>query len=34
MTETLNENNTITISETKIMPKIFSRVRGSTCGFN
>ena len=30
----LNENNTITISETKDMPKIFSKVRGSTCGFN
>jgi hypothetical protein len=30
----LNENNTITVSETKEMPKIFSKVRGSTCGFN
>lgn len=30
----LNEDNTITISETKEMPKFFSRVRGSTCGFN
>jgi tetratricopeptide (TPR) repeat protein len=30
----LNENNTITVSETKDMPKLFSKVRGSTCGFN
>jgi hypothetical protein len=30
----LNDNNTITVSETKNMPKIFSKVRGSTCGFN
>jgi hypothetical protein len=30
----LNDNNTITVSETKDMPKIFSKVRGSTCGFN
>jgi tetratricopeptide (TPR) repeat protein len=28
------ENNNINIIETKKMPKIFSRVRGSTCGFN
>lgn len=31
---TLNENNDITISEIKDMPKIFSKVRGSSCGFN
>jgi len=30
----LNENNTITVSEIKNMPKIFSKVRGSTCGFS
>jgi hypothetical protein len=30
----LREDNTITITETKEMPKIFSNVRGSTCGFN
>jgi tetratricopeptide (TPR) repeat protein len=30
----LNENNTIAVSEIKNMPKIFSKVRGSTCGFN
>lgn len=30
----LNTDNTITVSETKEMPKIFSKVRGSTCGFN
>lgn len=30
----LNDNNTISIFETKEMPKLFSRVRGSTCGFN
>jgi tetratricopeptide (TPR) repeat protein len=29
-----NTDNTIHISETKEMPKIFSKVRGSTCGFN
>ena len=28
-----NDNNTINIIETKPMPKIFSRVRGSTCGY-
>jgi tetratricopeptide (TPR) repeat protein len=30
----LHDDYTITISETKEMPKFFSRVRGSTCGFN
>jgi glycosyltransferase involved in cell wall biosynthesis len=30
----LHEDNTISVSETKEMPKLFSRVRGSTCGFN
>jgi tetratricopeptide (TPR) repeat protein len=30
----LHENNTITVSETRDMPKIFSKIRGSTCGFN
>jgi tetratricopeptide (TPR) repeat protein len=30
----LHGDNTITVSETKDMPKIFSKVRGSTCGFN
>ena len=29
----LNNDNTINIIETKPMPNIFSRVRGSTCGF-
>jgi tetratricopeptide (TPR) repeat protein len=28
------ENNNINIIETKTMPKIFSKVRGSTCGFS
>ena len=28
------ETNTISICETKSMPKFFSRVRGSTCGFH
>ena len=28
------ENNNIHVVETKQMPRIFSRVRGSTCGFN
>jgi len=28
------ENNILKIIETKQMPKIFNRVRGSTCGFN
>lgn len=27
------ENNTISVVETRTMPKIFSRARGSTCGF-
>lgn len=30
----INENNQIYLSETKEMPNIFSRVRGSSCGFN
>jgi tetratricopeptide (TPR) repeat protein len=30
----LNEDNSISVIETKEMPNIFSRVRGSTCGFN
>ncbi len=30
----LHGDNIITVSETKDMPKIFSKVRGSTCGFN
>lgn len=30
----LNEDNTIAIFKTKDMPKIFSNVRGSTCGFH
>lgn len=30
----LDYDNTISIFETKNMPKIFSKVRGSTCGFN
>jgi tetratricopeptide (TPR) repeat protein len=30
----LNEDNVITITETKHMPNIFSNVRGSTCGFH
>lgn len=30
----LNEDNAITVFESKDMPKIFSKVRGSTCGFN
>ena len=30
----LNDKNTISILEIKNMPKIFSKVRGSTCGFN
>jgi glycosyltransferase involved in cell wall biosynthesis len=30
----LDENNLLNIVETKNMPKIYSRVRGSTCGFN
>lgn len=30
----LQEDNTINIIETKQMPKIFLKVRGSTCGFN
>lgn len=29
----INENNELNIIETKKMPKIFSRIRGSTCGF-
>jgi hypothetical protein len=28
-----DENNVINVVETKQMPKIFARVRGSTCGF-
>ena len=30
----IDENNMLKIVETKTMPKIYSRVRGSTCGFN
>ncbi len=30
----INENNTIAINEQKEMPKIFSYVRGSSCGYN
>ena len=30
----LQEDNSINIIDTKEMPKIFSKVRGSTCGFN
>jgi tetratricopeptide (TPR) repeat protein len=29
-----NETNTLSLLETREMPKIFSRIRGSTCGFN
>ena len=30
----IDENNMLKIVETKNMPKIYSKVRGSTCGFN
>ena len=30
----INEDNKISIEETRSMPNIFSRVRGSSCGFN